>query len=1164
MTDPVAPGSRKTSWLYLGLFLVLVAGLVTAVIYRPKPVGNGSVQPSEAIAAARANARGIGHMEQFNYGPAIEAFEEATKLFPVWITARTNLGIALLNTQVPANLDRALEIFADILRDEPDNIHAHYCSAIILLYRNDLPNAHRMFTRVTELDPHDAYSWYYRGQTRPDEPTNSEAIADYRKALERNPYLNTARYALFLHTADETARQKILTEWESFKNAGAAAETEIKYSKMGPYAEVISTFPSPPPATGATPLFVPREIPLADASQVDDSHPSLRSAVEARFGRAVVVLDFNADGRPDLFIAGAWNRLLRNDGGETFTDVTAEIGLPQVPGALGVAVGDFDNDGYPDLALSHSAGVRLLRNNQGKGFEDKTQQAGLDAVTSVCLGMAWVDLDQDGDLDLVLASYAETPDQALGTLQGAASTATGRLIVFANVGEAPPVPPGQPRPPLTCKFERQTWPDTLQVTGAVVNIVITDLDSDLDLDLVVLIDAPGDTASASVAIINDRLMRFRKQQAAAPWTAARMNGGLVLDSNADDAVDYMAIRTGQVPEFDLNGPVRSTRTPLSDSPPLRQAMRCDLDLDGRTDVLGLGTQGELVYLRGDGSGPFRHRPGAVAPEGSHCEGFAVADFTGNGQPDVITVAGNACQLHANQGNGNQGVFLRLTGRRDPATSMRTNADGIGTRVFAHAGALRSGVELTSLSAGLGQSSPQVHLGIGRESAADAVRVRWPDQVMQAELNVPTGQRVEIAENNRMPSSCPVLFTWDGRRFTFVTDALGAGAVGEVGPDGVPRPPRPEESIKIEPGQLAQMDGRYVLKLTEPMDEVMYLDWVRLTVIDHPADMVVYPDERFATQDPAPTQALRMYKERYAPTRAVDHRGRDVTEALQQRDRHGADGFAVRAWLGYAEDHHVEMTFPPIPKNTQGYDLVLAGWTDYAFPEAIYAATQAGVPMRFPVVEQRLADGTWLSLGEPGFPAGLSRVMVWPLPAAYDPQGGPLRIRTNLQITWDQVFVAARQDGGQVHELDLEQARLAFRGIAQEIRPDGRGSVAYDHDRIESVNVTRWQGRLTRQGDVTPLLRAIDDQHVIAGPGDEVTISFDARSLPPLAAGWVRSFVLRTAGYCKDAAPTTLTGGRVMPIPYRAMPGFPYDPALYPEHLAEYDRTWNTRPAVGGR
>ena len=101
------------------------------------------------------------------------------------------------------------------------------------------------------------------------------------------------------------------------------------------------------------------------------------------------------------------------------------------------------------------------------------------------------------------------------------------------------------------------------------------------------------------------------------------------------------------------------------------------------------------------------------------------------------------------------------------------------------------------------------------------------------------------------------------------------------------------------------------------------------------------------------------------------------------------------------------------------------------------------------------------------------------------------------------------------------------------------------------------GRYTRQGDVRELLLRSDDMFVVSRPGDQISLSFNASALPPLPAGWTRSFVLRTWGYCKDATPFTTTGGTIEPLPFRAMSGFPYGPGEAHPH-PEYVRTWNTR------
>src|SRR6185437_10561011 len=188
-------------------------------------------------------------------------------------------------------------------------------------------------------------------------------------------------------------------------------ESDVKYSQMGPLAEVLGRTDNPPakPGCGPLPLFQRRDslkVRLADGARWakaadfgDDVVGKVRRLVRERFGATLVVLDYNRDGRPDLFLAGAVNEkgqvrdlLLRNDGFGHFTDVTAEAGLAQPRPTLGCVVADFDNDGKPDLLLT-GVGVQKLFRNTGKGaFEDVSAQATLDKVASVCLGAAFLDL----------------------------------------------------------------------------------------------------------------------------------------------------------------------------------------------------------------------------------------------------------------------------------------------------------------------------------------------------------------------------------------------------------------------------------------------------------------------------------------------------------------------------------------------------------------------------------------------------------------------------------------------------------------------------------------------------------------------------------------------------------------------------------------------------
>ena len=180
------------------------------------------------------------------------------------------------------------------------------------------------------------------------------------------------------------------------------------------------------------------------------------------------------------------------------------------------------------------------------------------------------------------------------------------------------------------------------------------------------------------------------------------------------------------------------------------------------------------------------------------------------------------------------------------------------------------------------------------------------------------------------------------------------------------------------------DGQYVLKITEPMDETTYLDRLQLVVVDQPPGVRVYPDERFVTAGPPPSQQLVAFNKEIHPVQARDHRGRDVTRTLRHWDRVTVDDFAKRAWTGFAEEHSIELDFGDRLASFRANDrlyLCLAGWTEYPFPESIWAAHQAGVAEQWPILERQDESGRWRSLGEAGFPAGLPRMMLSMSPAS---------------------------------------------------------------------------------------------------------------------------------------------------------------------------------------
>ncbi|HEX3152286.1 MAG TPA: FG-GAP-like repeat-containing protein [Gemmataceae bacterium] len=1113
-----------------------------------------------------ANTRGVGKMEQFEFAAAVPEFEEVTRLAPDWMPGHINLAISLLNQDKPEQLAQARQILADVLAKDPDNKHAHYCLGILCSERGPFADAYPHFAAVNKLDPQDAHTWLRLGLTHPAGKDSAEARDCFEQALKQNPYLNAARYnlALALRATDAGRAKTLLADKTALSDAEWETPSRVRYSEMGKYADVIGRDATMTGklVVGPLPMFelagnfkvtLAPNARWATANDLD----ATRRAARQRFGGTIVLFDFNSDGKPDIFLASAVvengkvrDLLLRNDGNGVFTDVTAAAGLATPRQSLGAAAADYNNDGKPDLVITGAGERHLFRNNGDGTFEDVSAAAGLDKVKGVCLGCMWVDIDQDGDLDLVLCQFT---DKDTATFDGPATG--GQLILFENIGIAGLAPAHAPPPGLSTAFRRSDKLNGVVPASAAVNVVATDIDGDQDVDVLLLSDAAD-----PLIVENERLMRFKRTLPMwAAGQAQQWNGGLVLDANHDERSDLFLVRQGAAPVFLLSNGERDFAAGHTNSPPLKQAVTADIDMDGWADVIGLSIDRKPVLLHNQGDGRLEFKPDAFGPIAAG-HALAVADLDGDGAPDLLIWSDDGLRIYRNLGNGNAAVLIDPSGRRDKGNEQRTNTDGIGTWVIAQSGSHWTGAERTTASAGLGQSLLPTALGIGKRGQADVVRLRWPDAVIQAELGINPGAITRIVEKNRKGVSCPVLMAWDGDAFVFVTDFLGGGSMGETSADGSTRPPRPEESVKIEPGQLVPKDGQYVIKIAEPMDEATYLDHLQLVVVDHPVGTDVFPDERFTFTDPQPTQKLLAFRSRYFPKLATDHRGRDVTKIVLHRDRHAVDTFDLRSWLGYAEDHSLTLDFGDLLTGGQWY-MVLAGWTEYPYPESIYAATRAGVDLVLPTLERFDApSGKWQPICDLGFPAGLPRVMTRVLPANF--AGGRVRISTNMQVYWDQIYLAQAADAGaigKVTALDVSRADLAARGFMQEIYPNGRPPIAYDDAKTETVPVTKWKGRLTRLGDVTDLLRAADDRFVLCGPGDEITVRFDASKLPALPKDWQRSFVLRTRGYCKDASTTTATGGTVEPLPFHAMLNYPQFGVPPPSTDAD---KWHTRPASG--
>src|SRR5262249_36543659 len=151
----------------------------------------------------------------------------------------------------------------------------------------------------------------------------------------------------------------------------------------------------------------------------------------------------------------------------------------------------------------------------------------------------------------------------------------------------------------------------------------------------------------------------------------------------------------------------------------------------------------------------------------------------------------------------------------------------------------------------GPAGLPVHMGLGSHDRLDDVRILWPGGVLQDEVDVAPGGWREIAQLDRKGTACPILYAWDGSAMRFVTDFLGGSAYGyleEASPVRRWSVPDTDEYVKIRADQLRPRGDRWELRMVNQLEEVILYDRAQLLVVDHPAAVDVFPDERLM---PAP-------------------------------------------------------------------------------------------------------------------------------------------------------------------------------------------------------------------------------------------------------------------------------------------------------------------------
>ncbi|WP_109485474.1 CRTAC1 family protein [Occallatibacter savannae] len=519
--------------------------------------------------------------------------------------------------------------------------------------------------------------------------------------------------------------------------------------------------------------------------RLDSDESSTARNVPETMAGGVAVFDYNSDGRPDIFFTNGASlqtlkktsdkqsdRLYRNDGNGVFTDVTAQAGLHGRGFDSGVAAGDYDNDGHPDLFVMSVHGNTLYHNNGDGTFADVTRKAGLDKSVDPDFGplygvaAAWVDVNNDGLLDLFVVNYLQWTwsDKPLCTINNVAEYCHPRYYkglpdqLFLNNGDG------------TFKDVSKEWGIRDHV-GKGMGVGVADFDLDGKPDLFVTNDAGY---SFLFHNLGNKFEEIAFQaNIALPEEGAFISGmGLDFrdfDNDGYPDVAYVALNRQTFPLFrntgkgdftEVTAPSGMTSESLGMSgfgPALY-----DFDNDGWKDLfVSRGhvsathppgaevKQPNSVFRNLGANGKWQsltEQAGFAQSTAARHRGCALGDFDGDGRIDIVATSMDAnAELWMNRSPAGHWLDIALHG-------TKSNRDGIGARIKV---VTKSGTQYNHQTSSVCYASSSlgpVHFGLGPESKAQTVQITWPSGVVQTLEDVDGDRILKVTET--APAATP--------------------------------------------------------------------------------------------------------------------------------------------------------------------------------------------------------------------------------------------------------------------------------------------------------------------------------------------------------------------------------------------------------------------------
>ncbi|MDX2033895.1 MAG: FG-GAP-like repeat-containing protein [Blastocatellia bacterium] len=1051
---------------------------------------------------------------------AKEKLALAARIAPGEPASWANLGLLAVRQQ---EFDAAYENVEKARALAPENSQIEALLGLIESRRGRLPEAITHFTRAVELDAGNLKALYalaqeterqgtetsdgeaqqLLGRILRTQPANLAVLLDVvRLAAKRGDgeALRNAVAALGARASawpDEAKQQLAALQQAAAGPAPRAAATQSAFLKnvlarVPAYRQSMNAVKTPAEFVGDPfQRFIKLPSPSSRPASPDTA---MRFAVEPFPGRTDIspapfmAAAFDAESGPSLLSISQKPEGIQIAGGGL-------IPVRTINSAWGIELLDFDYDFKRDLVIVSRQGVRFHRQQTPGNFVEAT--AGTKLPPKVLAGeyssAQAFDFDLDGDLDLLLFPFSASPEALPITL-------------LRNNGDG------------TFK-EQFPFPDLKG--GGVLNSA--DLDGDGDPDLAFLME------NRLRVFTNERLGQYLERPA--PQALGDVESLTIADLNSDGALDLVLLnRDGRILRLSDQDAGKDWQVAevarvgawlrVDEHGPAIGLQLADLDNSGSLDLIAKGGH----VLLGDAQGGFV--PINLPPE---IQAAAISDLNNDGRLDLIGIqrGGKAVQL-INRGARNYHSQTIRTRAAQSTGDQRINSFGIGGEIEIRSGLLTQKQVITS---------PLLHFGLGENMRSDVARIVWPNGLAQAEFEL-NGDQSVLAEQ-RLKGSCPTLFAWDGKRMSFVKDcspwnpALGLRVNAQV----VANVEQTEEWFKIPGKAIAQRDGLYDLRVTGELWEAFYIDKYSLTAVDHPPGTEVFTDERFAMPQPKPRLYVTTPPKPFVAAR--DDRGQDVSAEVASLDRQYLDTFGRGQYQGVTRDHWVELELgADAPRDKKLY-LIGHGWLHPTDATINIAIGQGGAlppqGLRLEVPDEK---GNWIT-AKPGlgFLSGKLKTMVIDLDGVFRP-GAPrrLRLRTNMEIYWDQLEWAEAVSAAQVkiHPLSTAGAELRYRGFSRFTRANASSPELPDYNQLEGA-APKWRdltGYYTRYGDVRELLAQTDDRMLIMNAGDELRLTFAAPPAPP--ADWARDFVMVGDGWTKDGDYNCVHAATVLPLPFHGI------------------------------